>query len=313
MGDLLRPAAQSGDRTLTTTKPWWLALLSGRRYDAGLMVDQSVAVASGGLWWPTVTLWQREMVRFLRQRNRVIGAIATPLVFWLLLGSGLNRSFMAPNGAMDGATQSVGYLEYFFPGTVVLVVLFTAIFSTISVIEDRREGFLQGVLVAPIPRLAIVLGKVLGGATLATGQGVLFLLVWPLVGEFPGVAWMLAAVAGLFLLGMALTALGLCIAWPMDSTAGYHAVMNLFLMPMWFLSGAVFPLNGAPTWMRAVMWCNPLTYGQAALTLTLHGGRGRTGVPLSLATAAAATAGFTLAIVLIASWLVRRPRKDGTL
>ena len=129
-------------------------------------VDPADAGDANRLWLATGTLWKREIVRFFRQPFRVIGAVATPLIFWALLGSGFNRSFV-----MAGTDNHVGYLEYFFPGTIILVLLFTAIFSTISVIEDRREGFLQAILVAPIPRLAIVLGKVLGGATIASLQG----------------------------------------------------------------------------------------------------------------------------------------------
>ena len=162
---------------------------------------------SAGLWLASLTLWQREMVRFFRQRNRVVGAFATPLVFWLLLGWGLNRSFTVPVTPETALTPAavqydVGYLEYFYPGTVVLILLFTAIFSTISVIEDRREGFLQGVLVSPIPRLAIVMGKVLGGASIATIQGVVFLALWPLVGPWPGAMCILAAVGVMFVLAM---------------------------------------------------------------------------------------------------------------
>ena len=100
--------------------------------------------ATTAAWLPILTLWRREMVRFFRQRNRVAGALATPLVFWLLLGLGLNRSFTVAATAMTDQ-PSIGYLEYFYPGTIVLILLFTAIFSTISVIEDRREGFLQSV------------------------------------------------------------------------------------------------------------------------------------------------------------------------
>src|SRR5215207_3798067 len=123
---------------------------------------------------PALSLCHRELVRFLRQRHRIIGALATPIVFWLLIGGGMNRSFRAdvPGGG--------NYLAYFFPGTVLMVVLFTAIFSTISVIEDRKEGFLQGVLVAPVTRMQIVLGKVLGGTVLAFGQGLIFLVLAPL-------------------------------------------------------------------------------------------------------------------------------------
>jgi ABC-2 type transport system permease protein len=251
-----------------------------------------------------LTLWQRELVRFFRQRNRVVGALGTPLVFWALLGFGLNETFrLGPNGA--DAAGGVGYLAYFFPGMVLLMVLFTAIFSTISVIEDRREGFLQGVLVSPAPRLAIVLGKVLGGASIATAQGVVLLLLWPLVEQWPGMLTMLAAVGTLFVLAMGLTGLGLCIAWPMDSTAGFHAVMNLFLMPLWFLSGAVFPVATAPVWMRAVMQINPLTYGHAALSRLLHGEAVNELLPAA-STAWAVNILFVVGIVLLAAGIAGR-------
>src|SRR5262252_2843015 len=126
---------------------------------------------------PVIALWRREMVRFVRQRSRISGAFAQPLVFWLLLGGGLNASFR-PAGAGAGTN----YVEYFYPGTIALVLLFTAIFATISTVEDRREGFLQGVLVAPISRTSVVLGQALGGTTLALVQGIIFLLLAPLAG-----------------------------------------------------------------------------------------------------------------------------------
>src|SRR5437660_8460134 len=136
-----------------------------------------------------LSLCHRELVRFLRQPHRIIGALATPLVFWLLIGAGMNRSFQADSPGGEN------YLRYFFPGTILMILLFTAIFSTISVIEDRREGFLQSVLVAPISPMVIVLGKVLGGTGLAFGQGLIFLLLAPLVGfSFTLVSCVLALV-----------------------------------------------------------------------------------------------------------------------
>lgn len=261
-----------------------------------------------GLWRPSFALWHREMRRFIRQRNRVLGALLTPLVFWLLLGSGLNRSFTLPRPGpppVEGAVQTIGYLEYFFPGTIVMVLLFTAIFSTISVIEDRRQGFMQSVLAAPIPRLAIVMGKVLGGASIATIQGMLLLFLWPLVSSEPtSLVSMLHVVLIMFILATALTGLGLCIAWPMDSTQGFHAVMNLFLMPMWFLSGAIFPVSAAPSWMAAVMYANPLTYGQTALRSAMNGVTNRGSV-----TSVAITIGFTAVTIALAARLVSRPTK----
>jgi ABC-2 type transport system permease protein len=211
---------------------------------------------------PALTLWQREMVRFIRQRDRVVGALVTPVVFWLLLGAGLGGSF--------AGERKEGYLEYFFTGTVVMILLFTAIFSTISVIEDRKEGFLQGVLVAPVGRFAIVMGKLLGGASLAMIQGVLFLALAPVAGvpiSLAGLPWLLTA---MFVVSFALTGLGFLLAWQLNSSQGFHAIMNLFLIPMWLLSGSLFPAAGAHSWMAWVMKLNPLTYGVTAIRYGLY-------------------------------------------
>src|SRR5436190_1703713 len=129
-------------------------------------------------WLPIWTLTWRELLRFFRQRSRVVGALGQPLIFWVLFGAGLRGSFQAPEWAPSG----MSYQEYFFPGVTVMIVLFTAIFSTISIIEDRREGFLQGVLVAPVSRLSLVLGKLCGGTALALVQSGLFLTLAPAVG-----------------------------------------------------------------------------------------------------------------------------------
>lgn len=230
---------------------------------AGAVAHSSTPV--GRLWLPVWTLMVREIVRFGRQRTRLIGALGQPFLFWILFGAGLQGSFQGPAG--------MSYQEYFFPGVAVLIVLFTAIFSTISIIEDRREGFLQGVLAAPIPRLALVLGKVFGGTTLAMIQAVLFLGVGPLlsmVGLSPTIQTgftlenAIPVLMFLCLLGLTLTALGYLIAWPMDSIHGFHAIMSVFLMPMWLLSGAFFPGTESP-WLRWVIRMNPLTYGVAGL------------------------------------------------
>lgn len=213
---------------------------------------------------PVLTIWWREIVRFYRQRSRLFSAIAQPLVFWLLIGSGLSASFQ-PAGASE-----TDYLAYFYPGIVVLVVLFTAIFATISVVNDRREGFLQGVLVSPVPRWRIVLGQALGGTTLALLQGILLLALAPFAGIRLGVASVILTIGVLALLAFGLTNLGLLMAWRMDSTQGFHAIMNLLLIPIWLLSGAFFPSDGAPGWLAWTMRLNPLTYGLAALRKCLY-------------------------------------------
>ncbi|GBD25728.1 Inner membrane transport permease YbhR [bacterium HR30] len=213
---------------------------------------------------PVWGLWWREMVRFVRQRSRVTGALLQPLVFWLLLGGGLNASFR-PTGF-----AGVSYVEYFYPGTVVLVLLFTAIFATIATVEDRKSGFLQGVLVAPMARSAIVLGQVLGSATLATLQGTLMLAFAPAGGVRLALGPFVLTVLVMSVLAIALSGLGLSIAWRMDSTQGFHAVMNMLLLPLWFLSGAVFPVNDAPLPIWLLMVVNPLMYGMAALRRSLY-------------------------------------------
>src|SRR6266700_3983258 len=195
---------------------------------------------SAGLLLPSFTLWWREIVRFYRQPGRVVGVLASPLVFWAVLGSGFGTSFRS-----GGGPGQQHYLDYSYPGILILIVLFTSIFTMMSVIEDRKEGFLLSVLVAPVPRSAIVLGKVLGGTTLAAVQGMIFLAFAPLVGIHLGVRSFLLVVLTVFLVSFALTALGFTIAWSMDSTQAFHAIINLFLIPLWLLSGALFPLAGA--------------------------------------------------------------------
>jgi len=248
------------------------------------------------------TLWQREVIRFVRQRSRLVGALAQPVVFWLLLGGGLSASFQ-PAGAAAG----MGYLEYFYPGVLALVLLFTAIFATISTVEDRRAGFLQGVLAAPVARTAIVLGQALGGATLAVVQGLLFLALAPLAGVPLDAARVVAVSGVMALLALALVNLGLFIAWRMESTQGFHAIMNLILMPIWFLSGAVFPLSGVPWALGWVMRINPLTYGMAALRRSLYAGNGAAVSALpGLGAALAVTAGFALIAFFAATAVARR-------
>ncbi|MEX0936723.1 MAG: ABC transporter permease [Pirellulales bacterium] len=207
--------------------------------------------------WPAVgTLCRRELVRFVRQPNRVVGALGQPLVFWLLFSEGLKRS------GLD--------YGHFLPGTIVLILLFTAIFATISIIEDRREGFLQSVLVAPIPRWAMVLGKVFGGALLALLQGLLFLLLgWLTVELTSNPLNLLAGVVMMAVIALALTGLGFLIAWRMESTQGFHAIMSVFLLPMWLLSGAFFP-SGQSGWLGWIVALNPLTYGVAGLRRLLQ-------------------------------------------
>lgn len=210
----------------------------------------------GSFWLCAATLWLREVRGFYRQRSRVIGSLSTPLLFWFVLGSGFGSSFLASEG---------GYAQFFFPGMVALAVLFTSIFANISLIEDRREGFLLGVLVAPVSRLSLVLGKVGGATTLGAIQGALLLPLAPLAGIPLGVEAVPAVLGVLFLMAFGLTALGFYCAWWLNSVQGFHSIMNLVLMPMWLMSGGVFPADGSAAWVRWLTAVNPLSYGVAQL------------------------------------------------
>jgi ABC-2 type transport system permease protein len=214
---------------------------------------------------PAFTLWWREIVRFYRQKTRVVGVLASPLVFWLVIGSGFGTSFRS-----GGGPSQQHYLDYFYPGALIMTVLFTSIFTMMSVIDDRKEGFLLSVLVAPVPRSAIVLGKVLGGTTLSAIQGMIFLIFAPFTGVHLDVVQVLLVAVVVFLVSFALTALGFAIAWPMDSSQAFHGIVNLFLIPLWLLSGSLFPLTGASLWIRLLMRLNPLTYGVEALRDLLY-------------------------------------------
>src|ERR1700734_3628966 len=228
-------------------------------------LTRPIAAPSAGLLLPAFTLWWREIVRFYRQKTRVVGVLASPLVFWIVIGSGFGTSFRS-----GGGPGQQHYLDYFYPGALIMIVLFTSIFTMMSVIEDRKQGFLLSVLVAPVPRSAIVLGKVLGGTTLSAVQGMIFLIFAPFAGVHLGLVQVLLVAVVVFLVSFALTALGFAIAWPMDSTQAFHGIINLFLIPLWLLSGAMFPLSRASGWIRVVMYMNPLTYGVEALRDLLY-------------------------------------------
>jgi ABC-2 type transport system permease protein len=253
-----------------------------------------------GLFLPAISLCRRELFRFLRQRHRIVGALGTPIVFWLLLGLGMGHSF----GGI-GVPGGESYLKFFFPGTLLMILLFTAIFSTISIIEDRREGFLQSVLVAPVSRMSIVLGKILGGTILAFGQGIIFLILAPLVGLHLTVLGFIEAAVVMFVVSFALTGLGFCIAWRMSSTQGFHAIMNLFLMPLWFLSGAIFAPQTAWVGLKWVMRVNPLSYGLAGLQRAVFGNVPSVAALPGWELIIGVSVAFALLMFLLASFIAR--------
>lgn len=259
-------------------------------------------------WEAVGSLAARELVRFFRQRNRVFGAIGQPVLFWLLFGFGLSGSFR-----LGGQSTGPSYLEYFFPGNLALILLFTSIFSTVSIIEDRREGFLQSVLVSPAPRWTMVLGKIIGGTAIALLQGLVFLLLGLTIGIQFHPAMLATLAAFMAVAAFGLTALGFVLVWRMDSTQGFHAVMSLLQIPMWLLSGAFFPAESA--WLKPIMALNPLTYGVAGMRRILYWNDASATLPGNLPTMTTCwivTLGFAAAMTAAACW-VSRYRTQGDL
>jgi ABC-2 type transport system permease protein len=212
----------------------------------------------------------------------------------VLLGSGFGESFRA------GAGGAAGYLAFIFPGTLALMVVFTAIFSAISVITDRDAGFMQGVLASPAPRAAIVVSRLASGTALAVLQASLLVVLAPMAGLPLTPARVALALVSVALLAFWVTGLGFALAWRFDSTQGFHAVVNLLMMPLWLLSGAVFPVSGAAAWQRVPMHLNPMTYGVSAVRASLTGGSDGPGFLLSLTV----TGAMAAALLAVGIWSI---------
>jgi len=179
-----------------------------------------------------------------------------PFLWLVMFGSGMRGTFQ-----LFGAQEGFDFVQFLFPGVIGITILFTSIFSSISVVRDREFGFLKEILVAPVPRASIALGKILGGATVALFQGFLMLVLAPLVNVRLGVRMVLALIPTIFLVAFTLSSLGMVIASRLRSTEGFQMVMNFFMMPMFFLSGALFPLANVPRWMEILSKVNPASYG----------------------------------------------------
>ena len=198
-------------------------------------------------------LCQRDITRFWRERAQLYGSLARTVVWLFLLGTGLRGSIRVPG--------DVSYLSFIFPGMLAMAIIFTSMQSAISVIFDREFGFLKEILVAPIPRTSVVLGKALAGGLIATIQGCIIFIFAPLVGVHLQLWTTIACVGVMLLLGVGLTGVGLIIAARMTSFEGFGTVNNFIVLPLYFLSGAQFPIDRVPDWMKKVILVNPLAYG----------------------------------------------------
>lgn len=251
-------------------------------------------------------LWRRDLILLVRQRSRLVGAVAQPLLVWIVLGAGMAPTFRL-------GESGPGYLEYFFPGTLIMLLLFSAISTTMSVIEDRHSGFLQGVLAGPGSRGALATGKIAGSATVCSIQALFLAAVCPIAGfSWGGVRWLTLALA-MTLTAVSLTSLGFAIAWWTDSTQGYHVVMNLVLLPLWMLSGALFPPEGLPGPLALAVRANPMSYATAAVRRALSGGAAPAGTGLAGTgpiAELAVLAVFAVGLWLAAARVARRRRAD---
>lgn len=205
-------------------------------------------------------VWYREILRYLRDWVRILTSLMQPVLFLFIFGSGLASSFSAA-GTGAGGVAGVSFQTFIFPGVLSMAVLFTAIFSAISIVWDREFGFLREMLVAPVSRTSIVLGKALGGSTIAMFQGTLMLVFAPLIGVSLSVELVLTLMLEMLLLAFTMTSLGIVIASRMQSMESFSVVMQFVLMPMFFLSGALFPLRNVPDWLSLLSKLDPVSYG----------------------------------------------------
>lgn len=241
-----------------------------------------------GYWLPASMLARREVLRFWRDRARVIGFAAAPMMFWLVVGSGYSD------------------LARFLPGALVLTAMFSAIFTSMSLIDDRRDGFLRCVLVSPAPRLAIVLGKVVGGTALAAIQTLAFLAVATMGGMLYPEAHYGVLVVLIVLIAMAFTAVGFVVAWLVRSAQGFHAVINLLFVPLWMVSGSIFRMEDASTWLRWLMLANPVTYANESISYFL-GLKTTEAQMVNPALAVAVVAAAALLPLIVAAYAIQRP------
>jgi len=200
----------------------------------------------------SITIAKRDVIRSFRQRSQLFGSIVRPIIWLFLLGTGLRGSFNAPGGFT--------YTQYIFPGMLVMNILFASIMSGTTIIWDREFGFLKEIMVAPLSRTSIVFGKTLGGSVIATIQGIIVLAFYPLVGLRLSFMQIIITIAAMFIIAISITSLGILIASRMTSFEGFGTINNFLVMPLFFLSGAMYPINNVPAWLKPLIYINPVTY-----------------------------------------------------
>lgn len=205
------------------------------------------------------TIWLRDLTRFVRDRSRIIGSLGGPVLYLFVLGGGLAPSMSSLGGG------TLDFRQFVFPGVLGMTVLFTSVFSAVSIVWDREFGFLKEVMVAPVSRTAVALGKVAGGSTAAMFQATIVLVLAPIIGVKLTLAQIVTLMGLMLVLAAVMTSLGILIAARQRSMEGFQLLMQFVLLPLFFLSGALFPLHGVPLWMEWVSQLDPMTYGVDAM------------------------------------------------
>jgi ABC-2 type transport system permease protein len=217
-------------------------------------------------------IWYRDVIRYLRDRFRLLASLAQPVLYLVIFGTGLSSSLGGGRGGFGGG--ALDYKQFLYGGIIGMSILFISIFSGMSIVWDREFGFLKEILVAPINRSAVAIGKTLGGATQAMVQGLILLLLAPVAGVKLTPISVLELLPLMALMSFALTAMGVALAARMRSMQGFQGVMNFLMMPLFFLSGALFPLKGLPAWMDVLTHLDPLAYGVDPIRKVILGGSG---------------------------------------
>lgn len=241
------------------------------------------------------TIWLRNLKRYLRSKSRIVGSLGMPVFFLLVLGFGLNSVVVLPG-------MEHGYIGFIIPGIISMSVLFTSVFSGIQIIWDKQFGFLKETLVAPVSRLEIMLGQTFGGATTAVIQGLIIFVLSLFMGlKISSVLGFIISIVFMMLIGISFTAFGIAIASRMEDMHGFQLIMNFVIFPIFGLSGALFPIDSLPSWVRSLTLLDPLTYGVEGIRYGLLGSS-----QINPAISFIVLSGFTVLMVVLGSYLFRK-------
>ncbi len=208
-------------------------------------------------------IWKRDVVKSIRDKASLIGNLALPILLLVILGSGMGGTIksMIQGSGLSGPLSEFDFIKFMFPGVVAMTIFSTAVISALTVVQDREFGYFREMLVSPVPRYSIALGKVLGGSTTAVIQGLIILILSPFIGISLNISMILKLIPAMLALAFTVSSLSLFVAGFVKTSQGFHTALTMLILPMLFLSGSLFPLTGSPTWMKFLVKLNPVTYG----------------------------------------------------